>query len=145
MSDIVWSVNPQRDRLSDLVQRMRRFSSDVFSRGSIDFRFRSSVPEQAVYLAADLRREVYLIFKEAVNNAVRHSNCTQAEISISIDNGCLELLVEDNGTGFCERGIDMGNGLSSMRERARRMGAGFEISGLPGSGVRVVLQVPMRS
>jgi signal transduction histidine kinase/streptogramin lyase len=145
MSDIVWSVNPQRDRLSDLVQRMRRFSSDVFSRGSIDFRFRSSVPEQAVHLAADLRREVYLIFKEAVNNVVRHSNCTRAEISISIDNGCLELLVEDNGTGFCERGIDMGNGLSSMRERARRMGAGFEISGLPGSGVRVVLQVPMRS
>ncbi len=145
MSDIVWSVNPQRDRLSDLVQRIRRFSSDLFSRGNIDFRFRSSVPEQAVYLAADLRREVYLIFKEAVNNVIRHSNCTRAELAISIDNGCLELLVEDNGRGFCERGNDMGNGLSSMRARAQRMGAGLEVGSGRDGGVRVVLQVPMRS
>lgn len=144
MSDIVWSVNPQRDQVSDLLQRMRRFSSDVFSGGGIDFQFRASLPERAVPIAVGLRREIYLIFKEAVNNVVRHSHCTRAEVMVSMEGSRLELRVEDNGAGFGKEANGSGHGLGSMAERARRMGAELDFGYGQGGGTRVVLRVPVR-
>jgi signal transduction histidine kinase len=91
-----------------------------------------------------VRREVYLIFKEAVNNVARHSGCTHAEVVISIDKSHLDLRIEDNGKGLCERRNQTGNGLSNMSERARRIGGRIEFSGGKQGGVRVVFQVPLR-
>src|SRR5262249_46497047 len=62
MNDIVWSINPRRDRASDLLQRMRRFASDVLAGNNIDFSFRASTPAEDVVIPTELRREVYLIF-----------------------------------------------------------------------------------
>src|SRR5215208_7184060 len=67
MSDIVWAINPQKDNLSDLSQRIRRFASDIFTPSRIAFRYRSPGPEQDIPLGANIRREVFLIFKESVN------------------------------------------------------------------------------
>ncbi len=142
MNDIVWSVNPHRDHLSDLVQRMRRFSSDVLGGGSLDFHFRSAVPEEPVLLAADVRREVYLIFKEAVNNMRRHSACTRARIAVSVDHSHLNVEIEDNGKGLCERRGE-GNGLRNMRERAQRIGARLEFVVRENGGIAVLLQIPI--
>jgi ligand-binding sensor domain-containing protein/two-component sensor histidine kinase len=142
MNDIVWSVNPQRDYLSDLLQRMRRFSSDVLGGGNIDFHFHASTPEEPVSITADVRREVYLIFKEAVNNLIRHSSCTRAEIAISIDYSNLTVQIEDNGKGLCERQNEPGNGLRSMNERAQRIGGRIQFAAREGGGFRVILQVP---
>jgi ligand-binding sensor domain-containing protein/two-component sensor histidine kinase len=144
MSDIVWSVNPCRDHLSDLVQRMRRFSADMLACRDVDFRFDAFTPERPIRIAADIRREIYLIFKEAVNNVVRHSHCTRVGIAVAVDHHGLDLRVEDNGNGLCERSQETGNGLRSMTERARRIGAHIEISSGEEGGVRVVLQAPVR-
>jgi signal transduction histidine kinase len=70
MSDIVWAINPQRDHLSDLTHRMRRFAEDLFDAKEIDFTVHSALDEKDVRLGSELRREVYLIFKECVNNLV---------------------------------------------------------------------------
>ena len=142
MNDIVWSVNPQCDHPSDLVQRMRRFSSDVLGSGTIDFRFHVSTEEEPVLITADTRREVYLIFKEAVNNVARHSSCTQVEIAVSIDHKNLNVRIEDNGKGLCERQNEGGNGLRNMQARAEKMGARIEFGVREGGGFRVALQVP---
>ena len=75
MSDIVWAINPRHDYLSDLLQRIRRFASDLFAARDIDFAFRTPGADQDLKLSADMRREIYLVFKEAVNNVVRHSDC----------------------------------------------------------------------
>jgi ligand-binding sensor domain-containing protein/signal transduction histidine kinase len=143
MNDIVWSVNPQRDHLSDLLQRMRRFSSDVISADSINFQFRAPSMQEPVMVAADVRREVYLIFKEAVNNLVRHSGCTRAEVAISLDHDHLNVYIDDNGKGFCERQNESGNGLRSMRHRAQRIGACIDFDTHEGTGTRVLLRVPL--
>jgi nitrate/nitrite-specific signal transduction histidine kinase len=127
MNDIVWSVNPRRDHLSDLVQRMRRFSSDVLGGGNIDFHFRARVPEESILVAVDVRREVYLIFKEAVNNLARHSGCTRADVEISIEHSSLNVQIEDNGKGLCEGRNNAGNGLWSMKQRAQRIGGGHRV------------------
>jgi signal transduction histidine kinase len=144
MSDIVWAINPQRDHLRDLVQRMRRFAEDAFQSRNIAFRFRAPSLEQDIKLGADMRREVFLIFKESVNNMVRHSACTEAEIDFRIEGGWLVLKLSDNGKGLDLTHESEGQGLLSMRQRAKKLGGELEIRSPNGQGTTVTLRVPLR-
>ena len=147
MSDIVWAVNPQRDHLSDLTQRMRRFAEDLLDARDIDFTFRAPVDEKDIRLGADLRREVYLIFKECVNNLVKHSGCTRAEIEFRIERQWLVISVVDDGSGFDPAATNAGmggHGLAGMQRRAQALGGSFEIDSQQNKGTRVTLKVPLQ-
>src|SRR5581483_5523150 len=111
MNDIVWAINPKRDRLSDLVHRMRRFASDVFTARDIEFRFKAPELRHDVRLSPDLRRETYLVFKESINNILRHSGCSKADIEFVIDRSWLKLTIGDNGKGIDQNRSFEGNGL----------------------------------
>ncbi len=143
MSDIVWAINPNKDQLSDLVQRMRRFASDLFTARRIEFNFSAPGEEQALKIGADLRRQVFLIFKEAVNNIARHSGCTKASIEMRIENKWLTMKVLDNGPGFDPCRISEGQGLASMRARALSLGGALQIISNQGEGTKVLLKVPL--
>jgi len=80
MSDIVWAIDPHKDHLSDLTQRMRRFASDVLTARNIDFEFEAPDAQRNLNLGADVRRQVFLVFKESINNIVRHSACSHVHI-----------------------------------------------------------------
>ncbi len=144
MSDIVWAVNPKKDRLVDLIQRMRRFASDVFSARGIAFHFEGPSDDRDIRLGTETRREVLLIFKEAVSNIARHSKCTEADIALRAQAGRLELKLSDNGKGFDAAGSFDGNGLVSMRNRAERMGGSLEVRSSTGEGTTVILKTPLR-
>ncbi len=151
MSDIVWAINPKKDHLSDLLQRMRRFASDVFTARQIDFQFRTPPQEHDIEMGASIRREVFLIFKESIHNIIKHSACTHADITFEIKEGWLILLVRDNGRGFEGAEFDSngvvsppgrgGNGILSMRKRAKEMGGEFEIVSRPGNGTTATLRM----
>ncbi|MBS1791696.1 MAG: hypothetical protein JST85_28560 [Acidobacteria bacterium] len=141
MSDIVWAVNPQKDNVRDLTKRMRRFASEVFSARNIVFKFSAPDEEQNSRLDTDTRREVFLIFKEAINNIARHSECTMAEIELQVATGWLTLTLRDNGKGFDTSATNDGNGLMSMRQRAEKLGGKFEASS--GGGTTVIVKVPL--
>ncbi|MBV9209254.1 MAG: ATP-binding protein, partial [Acidobacteria bacterium] len=149
MSDIVWAINPKRDHLSDLTQRMRRFASDVLNARDISFHFRVPADAKDIRLGADLRREVYLIFKESVNNLVKYSECTEAELEFRLEGEWLIIKVADNGVGFDvahatngnHRGMG-GHGLASMRRRAENLGGSYLIESEKGKGTRVTLRIP---
>ena len=143
MSDIVWAINPQKDHLSDLVQRMRRFASEVLEARSIELRFRAPSTEQDVRVGASIRREVFLVFKESVNNLARHSQCREADIEFSLENDVLALKLSDNGRGFDTSRESDGHGLLSMRERARAIGGVFELISSPDKGTTITLKVPL--
>jgi ligand-binding sensor domain-containing protein/two-component sensor histidine kinase len=143
MSDIVWAVNPNKDSVHDLTRRMRRFASEIFSARNIVFKFHAPGEGQDAKLGADIRREVFLIFKEAVNNIARHSNCAEAEIELQVGAGWLLLNLRDNGKGFDDSAASDGAGLMSMRRRAERLGAKFELSSDNGAGAAVTLKVPL--
>ena len=143
IGDIVWAINPQKDHLSDLTLRMRRFASDVFTARNIQFRLSEPDEEQDVRLGANIRREVFLIFKESVNNVVRHSGCIEAEIEFQVAEQHLALRVSDNGKGFDFSATANGHGLTSMRERAKDIGGRLEISSNGGKGTTVSLIVPL--
>ena len=143
MNDIVWAINPRRDHLSDLTHRIRRFASDVFTARDIEFNFSAPEAQHDIRLGADMRREVFLIFKESVNNMVRHSGCTEANIEFLIESGWLELKIRDNGKGFEPDHDGDGNGLVSMRQRTARIGGTLDISSNNGKGTVVRLRAPI--
>ena len=142
MSDIVWAINPQQDHLSDLVRRMRRVASENLPAGGIEFAFNASTAGHDLKLGADIRRQVFLMFKEAVNNVVRHSNCTRAEIDLNLDGRWLALVVADNGEGFDPGEVNEGNGLVSLRRRARALGGEAMITSNQDKGTTVTIKLP---
>ena len=145
MGDIVWAINPKRDRVGDLLQRMRHFASDTFTGRNINFTFRAPDAGRDLPLAADVRREVLLIFKEAVNNIARHARCHRADIEIRVERDALVLQVADDGQGLPPpSGREDGHGLLNMKERAARLNGCLEVDTGPGGGTRLVLRVPWR-
>lgn len=156
MSDIVWAINPKRDRLSDLAQRMRLFASDILSARDIRIRFSAPETGKDVTVGADLRREIYLIFKETVNNLAKHSGASAAEIDFRLAGSRIVVSVSDNGRGFATDGGGAsdggdeqhttmgGHGLGSMRQRAEKLGGTYEVASEVGRGTTVTLKVPIK-
>jgi signal transduction histidine kinase len=142
MNDIVWAINPRRDSLADLTSRMRWFAADAFTPRCIDFRFAAPDGSGDPRLGPELRREIFLIFKESVNNIVRHSACSRADVQLLVEGAYLQLRVSDNGKGFDPAGPGHGNGLANMRLRAARLRGTLDIAAGNGSGVTVTLTVP---
>jgi signal transduction histidine kinase len=142
MNDIVWAVNPRRDGVRDLARRMRQFANDAFATSDVDLRFRAPDVD-AAKLDGDVRRQVYLVFKEAVNNAVRHSGCSAVDVTLAVDGRELTLTVADDGRGFDLSAESDGNGLASMRRRAAAMSARLDVRSAEGRGTAVTLAVPV--
>jgi ligand-binding sensor domain-containing protein/two-component sensor histidine kinase len=143
MSDIVWAVNPNKDWMHDLVHRMRRAADDIFSVRQIEFRFSVVGQERDVKLGVDTRRELFMIFKEGINNITRHSHCTKAEIEFQVEENRLQLRLSDNGRGFNVAEAIDGNGMVSMRRRAQKLGGRLEVISSPGTGTTVILKAPL--
>mgnify|MGYP001301457508 FL=1 len=144
MSDIVWAINPDRDNLNDLIQRMRRFATDVFSAKDIEFSFNAPANDRRIKIDLETRRELHLMFKEAVNNCVRHSGCSKVEINVAVDPQLIDIEVRDNGTGFDLGGNSFGNGLASMRSRSEAVGGKMDVTS-SAEGTAVRFSVPNRS
>jgi signal transduction histidine kinase/ligand-binding sensor domain-containing protein len=147
MSDIVWAVNPARDRLRDLTQRMRHFADDILSARDIVLSFRAPPEGADIPLGTHTRRELFLVFKEAVNNIARHSGARSVEIELAVGDGWLSLKLTDDGHGFDTGrvGADSGegNGLRSMQRRARALGGSFDVVSAPGQGTFLTVRIPL--
>jgi signal transduction histidine kinase/ligand-binding sensor domain-containing protein len=154
MSDIVWAINPERDHLSDLIQRMRSLAGELTEFAEIGFRVKlSGIEEDSdLPLGADLRREIYLIFKETINNLVKHAGCDWAQIEFRLEADEFMFIVKDDGQGFAvpangaheSNGTRGGNGLPNMKRRAANMNGSYQIASEPGKGTTVVLRVPLQ-
>ena len=143
MSDIVWAINPQRDHLRDLVHRMRRFAADTLTARNIEFALDLPSENLETKIEGNPRREVFRIFKEALNNIVRHSGCTRAQIAMQLHGGhSLFLTLRDNGKGFDINRESEGHGLSSMRSRAEALGPIYRRS-TAGEGTGIELHAPI--
>lgn len=146
MSDIVWAINPSKDFFSELSGKMRRFAADIFTVRNIEFTFDVPHLSEELAVGANIRREVFLIFKESVNNIVKHSGCQNVAIKLSIansgENAHIRLNIRDDGTGFGGPVRKTGgHGLTSMTERAAGLGGKLEI--LSNNGTTVNLTVPL--
>lgn len=153
MSDIVWAINPAKDHFSDLTQRMRRIAADLLSPCDIAVHFKSSEEHRQLTIKTNARREVFLIFKESINNIAKHSEAKNVYIDLDISGDLLMLRICDDGHGFdigppsfhdtfSSEGPS-GNGLRNMRKRALEMNGRFDIDSAAGQGTTTFLTLPL--
>jgi signal transduction histidine kinase len=143
MSDIVWAINPKRDSLIDLTRRMRQHADELFTLRDIELRFSAPGAADSFRIGVDIRRDLLLIFKEAVNNAARHSRCSLVEIDLRVEAARLVLAIIDNGIGFDSTRTGDGQGIGSMQRRAQALRGSLEITSRSGAGTTVRLGVPI--
>jgi signal transduction histidine kinase/ligand-binding sensor domain-containing protein len=134
MSDIVWSVNPQNDTFENLALRMKNHLAKVLEAARIDYEIDIDPALASLYLPLDLKRNLYLIFKEGLNNVVRHAQGTRVSFSIRRDKSNLVMVMKDDGRGFLPDGQKKGNGLKNMTMRAAASRGTFEATSSPGNG-----------
>jgi ligand-binding sensor domain-containing protein/two-component sensor histidine kinase len=143
MNDIVWAIAPEHDSLLDLTRRMRQHAEEIFALRDIDLEFHAATADADLKLSVGVRRDVLLIFKEAVNNAARHSDCTKVEIEFRGDHAVLFLQIKDNGKGFATNSEVDGQGLRSMTRRAKALGGNLKIDSRNGTGTTVEFELSL--
>ncbi len=142
MGDIVWMIKPGESEGASLKQRMERFAYEICSSKNIIITLELDELEK-VKPRTEQRKNFYLVFKEALNNAVKYSGTEKAEVVVTMQNKQVTLLVKDYGKGFDPETTGRGNGLDNMKNRAKELGAVIEIDSEPGSGTVVILKMPV--
>lgn len=151
MDEIVWAVNPQHDTLDSLASYLGNFAQEYLV--SINIRCRLDVPLHLPHwpITAEMRHNVFLAFKEALHNVVKHSDAREVSILLATDNYGFQLAVRDNGKGFDPDHVTprpgRGNGLKNMRQRLHEIGGRCEIKSGPGKGAEITffVNVPARA
>ncbi len=142
IGDMVWSINPRNDSMSQIVIRMREFATEIFEPTTVEYHFSENITE-GFTLGADQRKNLFLIFKEAINNAAKYSRASRVEINLHQHDHALIMRIKDNGQGFDEQKIKAGNGLRNQRERADEINGKLILKSVVGEGTEVELQLPI--
>jgi len=145
LDDIVWNISPKNDSLSSLIARMTRYASELFEAKQIVFKF--DIPESLgdIKLSMEQRRNIYLIFKESVNNLAKYSKCSNALVSIRLEKKTVSLIVKDDGVGFDPNAPTDRNGLRNLKERAQSLKGWIDIQSAFGRGTSIILEFPVAS
>ena len=144
MDDIVWSINPKNDSLESLFLRIRTFAAKLFEAKEINYKIEIDDSLRHAHLQMEYRQHIYLIMKEAVNNLVKYSDCTEAEMVVSCYSSFLKIVIRDNGKGFEPDKKAQGNGLISMKKRAAEMKSKIEINSKINGGTIITLFVKIK-
>lgn len=146
MRDIVWFVNPDFDKLDDMILRMKDTAQTLL--GGIQYEFISPEEILSTKLSLEFRRNVILSYKEILHNITKHSRAAKAEIKVFINNGVFNLEISDNGVGFDsdlfrkENKIKTGsNGLKNIERRIAALGGEVEVESATGTGTKVIIKV----
>ncbi len=142
MSDIVWAINPKNENIAMIVQRLINFGQATCASRDIQLEIKADDPAIRQALPMESIKNIYLIVKEAMNNAIRHSGCNRLTVSFQSGPKGLQITVEDDGKGFDPEEIRRGNGLSNIESRIRELGGSLTIRSKD-RGTRVGLKVPL--
>jgi hypothetical protein len=141
MKDIVWFIKPTNETLDDLLLRMKDTASTLLANVEHDFDTSGNDPSKGnERVTIDFKRNFFLAFKEILTNIVKHASATRVEIRVDQKDGTLETTVRDNGKGFdpaLQATMRRGNGLGSLRNRAKNIGGVCEITSHPAGGTTV--------
>ncbi|MFA5831875.1 MAG: two-component regulator propeller domain-containing protein [Bacteroidota bacterium] len=145
LGEIVWAINPKNDTLDNLFSRIRRYTVNYLGLAKIPCV--CSVPDSipSAPLSAEMRRNIFLVVKEALHNVVKYSRASQVSFDLMYHNNTITIIVADNGKGFIlSEKIDSGNGLGNMKRRMEDIGGTISIETAPDSGTRISLNVAAR-
>jgi len=142
MSDIVWAIRSDNDKIENMMVRMREYLAQTLEARNISIRFEASEALLGHSFSMQQRKDIFLIFKEAVNNAAKYACCTMLEVSFRLNNDRILLEVTDNGVGFEPGKVRSSSGLNNMQVRSAGLDGHCDIRTGPGMGTTVLLNLP---
>jgi len=142
MADIVWSLDSRHDQIGELASRLRAFGSDLLEKRGIEWSVEAPDDELRQTVPPDVRRQVYLVFKEGIHNIGKHANARTASLRLDVRNGRLRGELTDDGRGMPNR-ENSGNGVASIRARVAQLDGLIEVSRNPAGGTRLFIDVPL--
>ena len=145
MDEIVWAVDPKKDTLDGLIGYINQYAREFFEDTSIKCRLEMPAQVSPLIIPADVRHELFLVLKEALNNVVKHAHASEVRLFLAENGGTITVMVEDDGCGLNHRkpGPDMdGYGLDNMRRRIDKLGGVFSLATNPsGKGTTLKMTV----
>jgi signal transduction histidine kinase len=140
---MVWSINPDNDSLQKMLAKMKEFSAEILEPKNMSYRFQGEETLNGTVLDVAQRKNIFLIFKESVNNAAKYSGGSTVDVQmVHVDNNLL-LTIRDNGKGFDPSKVLDGNGLKNMNARAREIDANLRVETAEGVGTALHLRLPL--
>jgi len=140
MSDIVWLVNPKNKSLKDLILRLKDSYSGLCNSLGISFKLMNIEQLDESGIIMEERQNIYLIFKEGINNSIKYSACRNIILSVETNNKNYEISLSDDGSGFNAKNNYPGNGLNNMKKRAQDSGMRLELESSVGHGTVICLK-----
>jgi signal transduction histidine kinase len=139
VDEIIWSVNPVNDSLQGILLRLREYALPLAESKNIDFEFKVEGEIEQLALTMEVRRNLYLIIKEAINNLVKYSDASKAGVYFAKDKKEIKVVIKDNGKGFDTQAETARNGIKNMKLRALEINAAINIVSSLDSGSAINL------
>ncbi|MGZ3832897.1 MAG: ligand-binding sensor domain-containing protein [Mucilaginibacter sp.] len=145
--DILWALDPQSDNLYEILNHIKDFGNELFLDTSVEFDF-NGIEESfnEIKLPLEYSRNIPMIFKELLNNILKHAHATRVTINVDhIQKEEIHLMLKDNGNGFDETQTRKGQGINNVIARTKRIGGSISISPEKGLGTSVDLKIKVNS
>ena len=139
--DFIWAIDPKKDSLYELMIRLKDFGDEIFDDTNVKF-WANEPDENLLSTRIDMewKRHLMLIFKEGMNNSIKHSNSTLVILDTKLNRDEFEILLEDNGKGFRIDEVKPGNGIKNMKQRAEQLHLNFNVESEPGRGTKITVK-----
>ena len=143
LDEIVWAIDPERDTLASVIRYLASYAEEYLRGLKIACRVQISnlVPDSVI--SGEVRHDLFLTVKEALNNAVRHGAASEIGFQVQVQDGQLWISITDNGTGFDTKARTNGRGLMNLKDRIERLHGRCELESSPGTGTTVRIQLPL--
>jgi signal transduction histidine kinase len=143
LDDIIWSVNSRNDTLQETAARMRRYAAELFDTRNISYELIMDPQVADKKIPMEQRRDLFLIFKEALNNIHKHAAASIVSISLHMEKDTICLVTSDNGKGFDAVQPTHRNGVANMKERVKRWKGNLQINSGNGKGTVISVRLPL--
>jgi ligand-binding sensor domain-containing protein/signal transduction histidine kinase len=141
LDDIVWSINKNNDSIEQTVARMRRYAAEVFESTYTSYTLKSDEQIAHRKLNMELRRDYFLLFKEAVNNVHKHAKAKNVHMEVGVEKNRILLHIQDDGVGFNPKASTHRNGIKNMYTRSEKWKGSVQITSAVGKGTKLIISL----
>jgi ligand-binding sensor domain-containing protein len=139
MGDIIWSINPDNDTLQQMLVRMKNYATEIAEASDVAVHWREAGNLSGSKLSMEQRKNIYLLFKEIMNNSIKHAGASNIWVNLSASSNVINMTIRDDGKGFDQHRIVQGNGIKSMQRRAAALKGNVVIDSATNKGTSVEL------
>ncbi|MBI3194527.1 MAG: hypothetical protein HYZ34_08700, partial [Ignavibacteriae bacterium] len=140
--EIVWAVNPRYDTLEGMIDYLAQYAASYVENIGAECRVDLPSVEKSIHVSAEIRHNVFMIVKEALNNTAKYASATEVKFLPTFENQQFSLIIQDNGRGFAPDSVaQFSEGLHNMEKRMEEIGGTFFLTSAPGQGTTIKISV----